>query len=309
MNKLILGIPLIFVVLVSGCSIPGLPSFGGSGVQSQYENDVVVIKDQSVFPQSVKANQEISLVTYVQNLGERKEIPVTVNLYDTCNVFGKTEVTRPSSCTSLEAKEGVGCKDLKLLPLEVKEIKWILTPDPAKVKVPISSCKLKVSVTYKYDTSSQTEIYFVNAEEGQRQQEQGTFREKTSVVQKNEGPIVAYIEPDKNVRQPVFTAARAAMPVSLYVENKGSGFLESMKWDKVVAKLEGVGDISDCWTVADFKSQDITLIGKKSPPQACKLKVPKPSEVASEKTSRLEASLEYSYQFRKESQVTIEPAT
>ncbi len=299
MNKLLLALPLALVVLISGCSIPGLPDFGGGGVKSQYENDVVIIKDQSVFPQSVKASQEITLVTYIQNLGERIKIDADVNLYDTCGVFKETKVSKPSGCS------GVGCK-VSLQPQEVKEINWKLIPDESKVKVPIAACKLKVSVSYPYKTDSQTELYFIEANEGQRQQEQGTFREKSSAAQKSEGPVVAYIEPDKNVRQPIFSNAKD-FGVSLYVENKGSGFLQEIK---TIDKAEVTAQVllttlSNCWTTG-FAAADIKLINKKSPPQACKLTVP--TTITSEKTARIESSIDYVYQFRKESQVTIEPA-
>src|SRR3989338_4709265 len=119
-KKIILPVLLGFVLIVSGCTIPGL---GGGKVQSEYENDIVIIKDQSVNPQNVKAGQTISLVTYVQNLAEKNppNFAVTVNLYDTCGVFKEIK----PKCPSASPQPGVGeteCKNMKLLPKEVKEI-------------------------------------------------------------------------------------------------------------------------------------------------------------------------------------------
>ena len=284
------------IVLISGCTIPGL-DFGGGQLQSKYENDIVIIKDQSVFPQSVKANQQITLVTYVQNVGERQKIPVTISLYDTCGVF--------NSITNQEQTSD-------LLPREVKEIKWTLIPDTTKVKVPIPSCKLKVAVSYKYSTSSQTEIYFINSNEAQRQQEEGKFVSKTSTPQKAEGPVVAYIVPDSNVRQPIATSTREAyFPVSLYVENKGSGFLTSeLKVSNLDIKYDNLGFAANSGCPIESKKVEaITLIGKKSPPKPCNLKTPTDTDVPKEATKRISVDFKdpYSYEFRKESSVTIEP--
>lgn len=285
------------VVFVSGCSIPGL-DFGGGQLQSKYENDIVIIKDQSVFPQSVKANQQITLVTYVQNLGERQEIPVTVSLYDTCGVFNQI---------------GGAEQKAKLLPREVKEIKWRLVPDSTKVRVPIPSCKLKVSVSYEYKTSSQTEVYFINSQEAQRQQEEGKFVSKTSVPQKAEGPIVAYIIPDSNVRQPISTDSTAEgsgeqyFPASLYVENKGSGFLSGkLTIGNLDIKYDGLKPASGDGCLLNKAEEEIKLIGKKSPPKPCNLKIP---AVQKEATKRISVDFknDYTYEFRKETSVTIEP--
>ena len=323
MNKAALSMPLIFVVIVSGCSIPGIPGFGG-GETSQYANDIVVIKDQSVFPQSVKADQGITLVTYIQNLGERVPVEnVVVNLFDTCNVFNKISVDRPAGCDIKPDKPDksdiiTGCSNIKLLPKEVKEIRWKLTPDKDSVKVPIPGCKLKVAVSYHYKTSSQTEIYFINSEEAQRQEEQaGSISQKTSVHKKSEGPIEAYVLPDKNVRQPIpTTKEQSYFPATLYVENLGSGFLASSP--------EMAANVEDLTIQIDGKpikvnslvasctwgtKEKITLIGKKSQPFPCQIKVPTDSDVKTEKTSRIsvEFNKDYWYEFRKESSVTIEP--
>ena len=325
MNKLLL-VPLVFVVLVSGCSVPGLPGFGG-GTTGQYANDIIIIKDQSVFPASVKANQDITLVTYIQNLGTRGSVKgVKVNLYDTCGVFSKIRIDRPSSCNKISDRGletgQTGCDSLTVLPQEVKEIRWVLTPDQNNVKVPISSCKLKVSVDYPYSTSSQTELYFINNEEYQRQQEQNTLSSKSSSHTKSDGPVEAYVLPDNNVRQPIPVLDKNFVPVSLYVENVGSGFLSKpIKGGdlKILFDGQGIGTKAkngDCsWTIANndaktgteiFSSKELTLIGKKSPPSPCLIGMP--SDVKTEKTTRLSVELsDYSYQFRKESSVSIEP--
>lgn len=329
MNKVALFILLIFVVIVSGCSIPGLPGFGG-GETGQYANDIIIIKDQSVFPQSVKADQEITLVTYIQNLGERAAVSdVKVNLFDTCNVFKSILIDRPASCDKItEGSKETGCQKVKLLPKEVKEIKWKLVPDNTVVKVPIPGCKLKVSVSYPYKTSSQTEIYFINSAEAQRQEEQsGSISQKTSTHKKSEGPIEAYVIPDKNVRQPIPTTEDGSyFPASLYIENVGSGFLsgDGIKGGYLRITIDGEGiqvgvKADDCsWTIATtnaekgeeaFETRVLTLIGKKSPPVPCKIKIPKNADVATEKTSRISVDFDkpYTYEFRKESSVTIEP--
>ena len=316
-NKIVLFMLLISVVVVSGCSIP---FFGDGGqVTSQYENDIVIIKDQSVYPQAVKSNQKITLVTYIQNLAERNpdDFKVTVDLYDTCGVFKENGVE--PKCPKSDQVEGTKCKDVELLPKEVKEISWTLDPDTQKVKVPISSCKLKVAVSYPYKTVSQTEVYFINSAESRRQQEQGTFREKSSVPQKGEGPIAAFIVPDSNVRQPIPDDA-GSFPVSLYIENKGAGFLASdytikgdgieIKVDNTVLAEAGV-DKENCVFLKDtsvWNGKELKLIGKKSPPYPCPFNVPK--DVSREKTSRIEVSFKqpYTYEFRKESSVTIEPS-
>ena len=299
---------------------------GGGKLTSQYENDIVIIKEQNVFPQSVKSTQQISLVTYVQNLAERNpdKFAVSVNLYDTCGVFKEIKLERCS--TSAPGATGTECKDMKLLPKEVKEVSWTLIPDPAKVKVPIASCKLKVAVSYPYKTSSQTEIYFINSKEAQLQKEQGTFKEKTSVAEKGEGPVVAYILPDSNVRQPILGATTDAFfPISLYIENKGSGFLsknsatgKSIMGTDLELDIKKAGldiDSKNCaWETAEFKSNEISLIGKKSPPIPCSIKIPQDGtgagKIERELTKRIEVNFKepYYYEFRKETIVTIEPS-
>ena len=312
MNKFFLSLLLLSVIIISGCSIPGLPDFG-SGAKGQFENDIVIIKDQSVFPDTAKVGQKISLVSYIQNLGEKNPagFTVSIDLYDTCGVFSAIKAKCPKDA---DTPSQTACAQMALLPKEIKEISWDLTPDPEKVKVNIPSCKLKVAVSYPYSTSTQSELYFINSQEARLQQEQkGGVSQKSSSWQKGNGPVAAYLIPDSNVRQPIpgnSVGEGQYVPTSLYVENLGSGFLQKnlIERDSLAVKVDdNLPSIKKDNGCPPNSVTEIKLIGKKSPPQGCQLKIPDDTDISREKTSRISVDLrDYTYEFRKESSVSIE---
>ena len=253
-----------------------------------------------------------------------------MKLFDTCGVFKQIDLQCPTANIETDKSNTnlkIECNDIPLLPKEVKEISWTLIADEAKVNVPKPSCKLKVAVSYPFKTPSQSEVYFINSKEAKLQKEQGTFRERSSVPQKGEGPISVYVVPDNNVKQPILgnpsQQTDSYFPVSLYLENKGSGFLSKpIKWNELTIKTDQLTDNKECvwgatggsWTPGGKATDELTLIGKKSPPYPCQLKIPKDGtqsgEVDRELTQRLEVDFKdpYTYEFRKESSLLIEPA-
>ena len=68
MKRLILLLPIILVMLTSGCSIPGFEWLTGDEV-TEYEHDILVIQDLRAIPDDVSPGQEFKIISYVQNIG------------------------------------------------------------------------------------------------------------------------------------------------------------------------------------------------------------------------------------------------
>ena len=86
MKALLAVLFILPVLLLSGCTIPGigtLPFFGP--VTTAYENDVIIVKELTALPENVAPGQPVKLVAYIQNVGNVQVSGITVELYDYCS--------------------------------------------------------------------------------------------------------------------------------------------------------------------------------------------------------------------------------
>lgn len=243
-RKALLLLPVIlFVAPISGCTIPGIGPicipFLPCEKVVEMPNDVIVINSLEALPQTVSPGQQIRLITYIQNKGE-KPVPqdgisdykkIEVSLYDYCEgLFKDVKILcegETSSCREKKDPNNKECKcDLKrLLPGQIKEVSWILTAGD-KTQVPLKTeCDLKVSVTYPYKTTSLSTITFIDYQEMQNQLNEGTFRKRDTYIVSGYGPVKPRIVVEDQQPIPVQDKQAGKTVISLNVKNSGNGYL------------------------------------------------------------------------------------
>ena len=343
MKLLLFLIPL--VILISGCTIPGTNIFipiPGFNIISQ-GNDIIVIQSLRTIPSTITAPQQTRLIATIQNRGDR-EFPIditgtgadniknqklTVELFDFCEGLftenpKENEKAITVTCPGVdEPVDGRICILGNLLPGELKEISWFLTPTEDTAL--ITPCDLKVSVTYPYATSGLTTIHFINSEEYDRQLNQNTFRSRSSTISLGEGPVKAWFEVKDDQPIPAVKSQPATIPVNLHIENQGSGFVKILKTGEIdggvyitkhsLLNFGGVCKSNLGLTNAEKLIQDERIV-----PCTIKQRVDCTDQsqdnvnslqnkcVAKETTQQLTVDIAYIYEFRDEVRVTVEPA-
>jgi len=332
--KLLLLLPIVAIVLVSGCTIPGtdwvLPIPGFDNVIS-LENDIVVITSLNAIPEKVTVPQPIKLIATVQNRGDRKFSPgsfsssseaIMIDLFDFCQ--GLFDNVRVESCPN--PPEGAKCRITELLPQETVEVRWVLNPSE-NTKL-ITPCELKVSASYPYETSGLTTVHFINSVEYTNQLAQGTFTPKTSTKSLGQGPVKVWFEVKD--QQPIpassteITGSGTRIPVNLVIDNRGFGFVKVL--DDATSKNEQVKLIETNIFSPPFSADQgegkctftpndkIRLIQDErilpcniKQLQDCATGTLGSNCVTKETTFKLEASIYYIYEFRDSVDVIVEP--
>jgi hypothetical protein len=230
MRQLLLAVPLILTLFVSGCTIPGLPSgfcIPGltCGTTVEETHDVVVIESLQALPNNVPPGGTIKLVAVVSNVAdidaEIRNVDVHVQLYDHCE--GLFTLTGSSGGTQSQDKKTL---TIKLLRGEKKQIEWTLTALP-KAQVPVKTeCTLKVLAKYPYTTKSITTLHLIDYAEMQRRINEGTYKEIGSYTSVGYGPIKPYITVEGTQPIPV-EGNKINTVLSLQIKNRGRGFLST----------------------------------------------------------------------------------
>ncbi|UCD07101.1 MAG: hypothetical protein JSW41_04700 [Candidatus Aenigmatarchaeota archaeon] len=243
-RKLLLLIPVVFVVLISGCTspvcIPFLPFIPCDGAV-EFPDDVVVIKSLDALPQTVSPGQQIKLIAYIQNVGKEpvpqtegqsklERIPqqnqkITVDLYDYCEgLFSEVKVKCGGGEKDCKNQPCL-CDVTKLLPGQVKDVTWTLKAGD-RDQVPLKTeCDLKISVTYPYKTISMTDIHFIDYHEMQNRLNEGTFRSKVSYIVSGYGPVKPRITVEDEQPIPVQQGQNGRTVIALRIKNSGKGYL------------------------------------------------------------------------------------
>ncbi len=337
MKRLLLLLPVLLVVLTSGCTMPELPGgiqlpFFSTG--ATYESDIIIVKDLSAIPSSVRAGENVRLVAYIENMGDDavpqksigldeklKDEDVVVQLYDHCEgLFQKSGIS--VSCPSgVPGADNTNCTFSKILAGETMVVDWTLkAAKDVKLETP---CEFKVYVRYPYTTDGLTTLSFISQNEYKRQLEAGTFKTKSHYTTKGQGPVKAYFT--VNDQEPIPAASPGTdsyTSVSLDIHNMGYGFLADPTSGKTGTKgpriikesfnLTIPGDTpidaGNCeLTEKDghyVPNEDVKLIkDKRSLP--CSLKIP--ADINKEATFQLNARVSYLYEFRKTAKVTVSP--
>lgn len=309
MKRLLLLMPVILVLLTSGCTIPGtginipfIPDLFGQQT-IEYTDDIVIIRNLQVTPSTtINEDQTLNVYADVQSLEKagRQTISVDVEMYDYCtNLFqGIAEDKTHAECPDTPAeKDKLKCT-ITLLPQETKTVKWVLKPDKNIIDL-TSMCNLKIKAGYAYETKTITQITYINSQElaakirrGESWQIQGT-----SVI--GEGPVKPYLKVEDN--QPVSAESQAS--VSLTIKNVGFGYVTGSEVKDYSLDFGNFGKEENCNTDGNYKK----LIGKETSPLMCTLKAPEDTSIEIEKTFDLKATISYDYEFRKDVQVTIQP--
>jgi hypothetical protein len=306
MKAVIAAMPLAFVLLVSGCTVPGLDFLGMGGQQISYENDVIVISALSVLPAEVKPGQNVMVYADVQNVLKPGAVPAgakyvtaAVDLYDYCpNMFtlksGPNGENSPASSIDI----------IILNPQEVKSLKWKLTASP-DIKMQ-NKCEFKLRVNYKFKTDAISTVTFISQAEYDRKLRAGEpmARQGTNTV--GIGPV----KPDMKIDGPQPVEAGDKAPLIFKAVNRGSGFVTSKdKNDRAAVTV-------DLFTLADALGADNEceirngekieiFVEKQSSPRACPVGLNQTT--ITEQTYPIKMQISYDYEFRKTAWATITP--
>ncbi len=297
MKKLLLLLP-VFVVFVSGCTIPGLDwLFPGGGVTYEGSIDVIVINSLNPIPATVSAGQSTTIYADVQNLQEpgKDPIDIEVELYDYCeNLF--------------ELEGDAKFTNERLLPQQVKSFKWKLrAEEDINLK---TTCIMKVRVIYSYKTNVITQITFMDSDELESRIRRGeTWRITPISPTLGEGPIKPHLMVEDQQPISVDPMAGDYARISMQIKNVGSGFLSGTgKIDSNKVEIEPLPSGLE-WKTGEYCSypfedekDGVELIKKESAKKYCEIS---PSPVEIQKTYTLKAWVEYTYEFRKETNVIV----
>lgn len=318
---------LIFVIFVSGCTIPGvnieipgipdIPGLTGPTVQKE-KADVVIIKSLEIIPAEVAPGQSARLTAYVQNVGDKTIKGVNVTLYDYCSgLITLDDLNCPEEATPSDNKES--CSNLRLLSLEIGKIDWRLGTSKAKdisLKIVCPKDGMKVSVAYPYNTSGITTISFISQSELERTLERRSYRSEESYISIGKGPIKPYLI--VRDEQPIPTYQDAKTVITLKIKDEGSGYLVSdiAKGNVKITLPTGVKLGDECgfkqisgnkYTIKDDMSP-IKLIGKESPEMICELNIQDELIDITKETRDARVTItNYIYGFRSSALFTINP--
>ena len=288
----------VFIVFISGCTVPGLEMlFPSQGVTYEGSIDVIVINSLTPVPATVQSGQSTTLYADVQNLQEpgKEPIYVDVELYDYCKNLFKLE-DEPKYISE------------RLSPQQVKTFKWRLTAEKdINLK---TTCVMKVRVIYSYKTDVVTQISFMNKDELESRIRRGeTWRIPPAAPTVGEGPVKPYLVVEEQQPIPVDPMADETARISMQIKNVGSGFISGDgRIDQNKIEIETLPqdlrwDEEDCsWP---FREENgVELIKKESAKRFCEIE---PSQVEIQKTYTLKGWVEYTYEFRKETNVIVSP--
>jgi hypothetical protein len=323
MNKAILLIlPVIAVVMVSGCT--DIPFFSGLfGPQVvKYENDIVVIRSLDVTPNTVFPEQTARVTTYIQNQGKDEVPNVRVELYDYCK--GTFKIKDMTCNGKTESVETSTCSIEKLSPYETREVRWTIEADAGiKLKTVCPSDGLKVSVNYPYKTEGVSTISLINSNEMQQQMSDGTYSEKQSYIVAGQGPVKGYITVEDKQPVPVGISSGDKTVIGFQLKNEGGGFLafapdanpaanEKPKIRIETFDLPKAGPSMVISTESESCSQlkpdgKIGLIQQESPKAVCSVTITDMEAITKESTSTMKFSISYNYEFRSRAKITVMP--
>jgi len=318
--KIPLLLPLILVMVTSGCTLPGglcIPGFPCAPTIEE-ANDVYVIDSLTALPKEVSPGQDLRLIAIVESKATRatesKDKSIDVELYDYCEgLFTINEGT----CGS-EAK----CEIKSLIPGEKREIYWTLRSND-DTKLP-SICKFKVRAEYQYTTNSVTQVFLIDYAEMQRQLNEGTFREESSPYSGSFGPLKPYLTIEDTQPIPVSTDSEIVKTVfGFQIKNKGKGFLTNcdakdketpgIKKTQIGITTQGAQGNNFLKTKLDgeidkITSERLTLIGSETPKLILNVDDWDVGNIPIKTTKVITTIIsDYCYEFRKEVDVKVQP--
>lgn len=242
MRVIFLSLALISILLMSGCTIPGLdieipfiPDIFGANVEVQ-QHDVIVIERIDAIPSpTVTEGNTVTLRTIIKNVQKAESRPqenVIVKLYDTCELFDVQQDSFCSLCGSGALGEDENGNSFftieEMYPKSDGVINWVLKARDVKIKTP---CKLGILVQYDYLTPSSYKVMFMDKNELDRLVSQGETPASAGLEGSiGEGPVKAYMEvPGQPI--PVSTNLETGKIntaiFSFWLENNGGGYINT----------------------------------------------------------------------------------
>ncbi|HLD56745.1 MAG TPA: hypothetical protein VJA47_00460 [archaeon] len=297
-NKLFVVLPLVFVVFISGCSIPGLGPGSASGV-----SDIISIESVIAEPSPVKSTQTLLLKAEIKNNGKDPKDNILVKLTNPCTGgspgWFKDDVKVNCGKGNID---GLECSNLNFIGGVSKTITWTLQAAETKTRLP--DCEFAVSVIYSHKSESTVPISFIPSTE--------TAKSVPTAGSDVLGPIKAYAEIDDD--QPIKGNSRDGAPqyvtVMVNIDNKGSGFPKSnIPITQLTFEPGTLTPKADECEVKS-KTEDIEFEDGKTNPLQCRLLIPSDSEINSNpnlRTVALKTTLSYEYEVRDTTKIRVEP--
>ncbi|MBI2675345.1 MAG: hypothetical protein HYX24_02720 [Candidatus Aenigmarchaeota archaeon] len=286
------------VILISGCLDSGVCVPGLTACETQYTDDVIVIKSLEAIPSEIAPEQTTKIIAYVENRLNAPVKGIHVELFDYC-----------PGLLNLEGSASQGPYDL--LGKEVKEASWTLkAQDTVRLETTCPKDGVKIRVLYPYKTSSRTTISFIDENEYQRRLEEGRFRKQASDVVLGEGPLKPRVIVDDV--QPV-PAGIGNTILTFNIKNSGQGFPKDtaipVKGNIKIESSDGNGLATALYTCISKEGEEeriIKFIQKETPNFACAIKVPE-AQGRIEFTEFITVTLDYIYEFRSSVIVKVKP--
>ncbi len=341
-GKLLLFL-LAGVIVVSGCTIPGtgidipgIPDFlSGLGGTTKETGDIIVITELIAVPTKVENKETIKIIANVQNVGKEEftivvegtepqlptrdgqgklqELQLNVQLFDYCSGL----FTAPGKHTQATKK---------IRPQEIVQFEWQLTAGETPVT---TKCAMKVLAAYGFSSDTATTISFIDKDEYSRQLQDRSFTTTSSTVSLGEGPVRTYLTVEEPQPIPADTSAK----IEVKIKNEGGGFVGfqkqnptepetfNFKKEDVLLKADGlkVGYAPDGRTELSCAfernaqasqelklTEPIKLIRGGSTPLRCSVSIAG-DKWQKQVTKLMTVRTDYTYEFRKEVTVTVEP--
>lgn len=281
MKFAVLVLPILLVVLVSGCV-----GFGGGGVT--YGNGVIILNWEPDFP-SIESGDNVRLYLRVQNQGgaEAKDVRARITGIDV-REWGTTDeeedlddITKPDPTYGTSG----GIKEAHL-NLEAPELAEGIT----QTYHPI------VRVYYEYTTAVAKPIMLVSEDELRRLVQQGKSL-PTSTTQYSAGPILVDIRTGDKIKVSE-DWSRKTFPLTIHVENIGGGVVSkrtigTREYDNVLSVdidlPSGLSfETSDCRSL-----RKIELWKGKTADVTCEVRITERRLISEEKTIQIEFGYEY----------------
>ncbi len=315
-RKITLLLPLVLIIVTSGCTLPGgfcIPGFPCAPAHEE-EHDVYVISSLNAFPKEVSPDQDLRLVAIVENKATRAleggDSKVTVELYDYCEGLFTTDESRKN-------------QEIGLIPGEKAEVFWTLHSNE-NTKL-VSTCKLKIRAKYKYTTNSVTQVFLIDYAEMQRQLNEGTFKEEASPYSGSFGPLKPYLTVEDTQPIPVPSDKEEVSTVfGFQIKNKGNGFLTTCNGEDEEGQNPGITSKNIAITaqgggadklqtqlndgIDKLNNKKLILIGKESPKLILQVNDWNVGNIPIKTTKVIETTInDYCYEFRKEIDVKVQP--
>ncbi|OYT43758.1 MAG: hypothetical protein B6U88_00175 [Candidatus Aenigmarchaeota archaeon ex4484_56] len=297
-------LPIILIILLSGCIEEGMPFYKYAEAIGVVENkqtveppDVIVVTDYKIFPSDrVAPDSSIEVMVYIKNKDERKSVNV--------NYIG---ISNPGIF------ECVICEDenINLNPLEEKSFIFKLnSPGEEEIGTMAIMQSLGLTLKYSYTSYSSTTLNFINEDTAREFMKSKGKIPITISTSMSRGPV--RLEFDISHLQQPLIANGKTFQVYLRIYNEGDGVVNSIKQNNLNINFNGLSvdsypeEYFECSSECE-NDKSILLFGDISPKYYFSVNGPSSIDSGLVKTYTLRANAEYAYEVYKQIPVTVSP--